>query len=232
MKFACGILTVLGVVALVAVPLSAQVSVETYTYTGTYNVTLPGTPSGGDVNFTGNLMITSLDFTPGSVTFQGQPVDFDGTEASFLANSYSGASDVPNNPGSPVNTAGAATTAGPAGNMNGTTEKNSVDLGPGFSAANLDIVINFDYDGLDRLTSWNSPVVPELNGREVEVHTNSTVLGVDPISGIVDVGGNGEIFGIPLIPTLSEWGLILLALGLIGLAVVYMYRRRSMAPAA
>ena len=56
------------------------------------DVTLPGVPDGGGgINFTTDLKSTSpLSLTPGSVIFQGQPVDFSGTEACSLAGTYTG----------------------------------------------------------------------------------------------------------------------------------------------
>jgi hypothetical protein len=204
--------------------------VETFTVTGTYNANLPGVVVGQDVDFTGGFAVTSLDFAPGAVSFAGTPVDFDGTEASFLANSYTGDYQIPSLPGFPVEATGTANTTGGAGNMNSTSEGFGLALGPGFSSTNLDLVPGESYTYKEYIPSWNSPVVPELNGAKVHVTGTNDIVGIDPINGIVDVSGSGSVFAIAeVVPTLSMWGLAVLLTGLLGFAILALIRRRQAA---
>lgn len=184
----------------------AQTTVETFTATATYNIIIPGNIVGPDIDFTGGMTITSLDFTPGSVNFEGQPVDFDGTEASWLANTYEGSASVPNLPGTAVNPSGSGTTAGPAGAMSGNQGKNGVNLGPTFSDSNFDLVVPSTFDGIDQIPSWNSPIIPELNGTQVIIITRSDVVNIipnfvigsfAPPGAVVDVVITGQIDALP-----------------------------------
>jgi hypothetical protein len=196
----------------VVAPATAQVQVETFNATATFQIDIPGAIVGPDIDFTGTLTITSLDFTPGSVTFQGQPVDFDGTEANWLSNTYSGALTIPAMPGASVPAAGPATTTGPAGNMNGNMNKNSLDLGPAFSDSNFDLQLPSSFDSDDH-TMWSSPVIPELNGAPVSIVTVCDIVNVIPnftINGavaVVDVSITGEIVAFEPVPAeLTTWG--------------------------
>lgn len=225
-----GALTLLSALALVLVSASsarAQVAVETFSGSGTFNLTLPGTPNGGGVDFAASGALNTLAFTPGSVTFSGQPVDFSGTEASWLASSYTGNLQVPVNAGpATVNAPWNGTVAGATNsNFNGTVQ--SLDLGPGFSASNLDIVNGSSYDTDGTTNSWSSGVVPELNGATVDNVCTSNVTAVDPINGIVNASGNGTIFGTLVIPVLSPLGMLLLSAGLLGLGVLLLRRRTA-----
>lgn len=203
----------------------ARAPVETFTFTGVYNVSLPGVVVDDDVNLAGDLTVTSLDFTPGSVTFEGQPVDFDGTEASFLANSYNGSLRLWNAPNQTVLGVGGASTSGPGGNMNSESKAAAVNLGPGFTAGQLDIQSGSTFSFKEFISSWTSPAVPELNSYPAFVTGTSQITAIDAINGTVNVSGAGSIFGLPIVPTLSQWGLILLALGLTGIAVLRLRRR-------
>ena len=114
-------------------------AVETFTGSATNFLVLPGTPSGGGIDFTGTTSVSTLSFTPGSVTFNGQPVDFSGTEADWLVSSYTGQVNIPVNAGpTTVTCTGSMVVTGPA--LNGTfdTEFTGVDLGPAFGSNNLD----------------------------------------------------------------------------------------------
>jgi hypothetical protein len=210
----------------------AQVAVETYSVTYIIDVNLPGTPSGGGIDFGGAGLTTTLSFTPGSVTFEGQPVDFSGTEASFLAGTYTGSAHVPVTGGPaavPVDGQGTST-----GGVNSTWDlhANPVELGPAFSGINLDVVIGQMPGGQASTTNWNSAVVPELNGASlvtVGPSGSATVTNVDPIIGLVDVVcGSGVINATSgvAVPTVTEWGLIILTLGFIGIALMMLRRRQ------
>ena len=205
---------------------ASAVVVETYTGSETYLVSLPGSPDGGGgLDFNVQMQITSLDFTPGAVTFEGQPVDFDGTEADFLAPSYSGTCNLPATGGPAVvdptydcNAAGAALTATGSGQATG------LSLGPAFSDSNLDIDLS-QFSSITTIPSWNSTSVPELNGASVTFSAGHQPTAVDAVSGILDMQSSGDIQASQVVPTLSTWGMFLLTLGLItaGLA----FRRRA-----
>lgn len=206
-------LFILGVVIIVT-PAFGNTSVETFTATGEYVITLPGTVVGTDIDFSGAFTVTGLNFTPGSVTFEGQPVDFSGTEATFLANTYDGSAKIPNAPSSTVNGTGTGNTAGPAGNMNGGIERNGLNLGPSFSENNFELLPPF-FDGVDHIPMWNSPAVPELNGEAIVIETRCTIVNVIPkftiasAVAVVEVSITGEIFVASPVPVESKtWGAI------------------------
>jgi hypothetical protein len=90
--------------------------VETFTASGVVQCTLPGTPSPSGVNFATQASVMSVDFTPGSVVFNGTPVDFDGTEPQFLASAIDGPLVVPVSSGPAITTViGTGTVLGPGG---------------------------------------------------------------------------------------------------------------------
>jgi hypothetical protein len=210
----------------ITVPVFSQTTIESLTLSGTYAISLPGTPVGGDIDFTGQLNLTSLDFAPGAVTFNGTPVDFDGTEADFLSYTYDGLDRLLNSPGNPVPGTGTSNVTGPGINMTSQSSLNSIDLGPAFTESFFDIVVPSTFDYTEIIDSWSSSVVPELNGARVTVSGTNDVLNVDPINGLVDVTGSGTIFADPIVPTLSLWGLLILLTGIIGIAVLMLRRRR------
>ncbi|MHC5211074.1 MAG: hypothetical protein ACYTG2_10185 [Planctomycetota bacterium] len=180
-----GLAPVLVALLACTLPLTAQQVVETGVGSGTIQFFLPGTPLGAGLQFTYVDTLTTLSFTPGSVTFMGQPVDFSGTEAAWLASSSGGRWCVPINAGPAIvdatgstNYAGPAL-AGPAGKTLG-----GLELGPGFSATNLDVVPGSSLMDRDHIPDWNSGVVPQLNGQSVEIDVQRTFTGVAP--GLLD----------------------------------------------
>jgi len=206
------------------------VVVETHTGAGTYDFVLPGAPMGiSDLVFSSQLVITSIDFSPGSVTFKGQPVDFDGTEASFLANTYAGDTTIPVVAG-PANVDADANmnAAGPALSGGFQLELRDLDLGPGFNQNNFDIPLQ-SYPKHATMPSWSSPVVPELNGIEVLQSIEEEVVAVDAIFGVVDVVFSGSVLAseLSLTPSADVWGIALLLAGLGGSAVILLRRRWS-----
>ena len=79
------------------------------------------------------------------------------------------------------------------------------------------------------IPSWNSPVVPELNGLQVDVTGNFTLVNVDPILGIVDFAGSGTVLATPApvaSPALGVLGMVLLVVGIAGCAAIALGRRR------
>lgn len=158
------------------------VPIETFDYTAFLNVQIPGIPNGGGVDFIAELEITSIDFTPGSVTFMGQPVDFDGTEASWLAGStsFSGLLSFPVNSGPAIEPGFQHFTTSGAINGDLFGSNFPVYFGPGFAADNLDILPGAT-NWSSTVPSWSSPVVPELNGFEVIISGPQEILSVTPI---------------------------------------------------
>jgi hypothetical protein len=209
---------------------AATVAVETFTGTGVWNVVLPGAPDGGGgVDFAADRMLGTISFTPGSVTFEGQPVDFSGTEASWLANTYSGTTNTPVAAGPavvPVKTNLSA--LGSALSAPLEVEILPLDLGAGFGANFFDIVPSSTNEQ-STIPSWNSAVVPELNGRSVTGDYDFVITSVDPVLGIVDFNFAGTFFAEELlqVPTLAPVGLGLLAAALLGAALLASSRERD-----
>jgi hypothetical protein len=217
------------VLGLTATEARAQFAVETVSATATLAVPLPGTSIGPEIEFAGITIITSLDFTPGDVLFEGQPVDFDGTEASFLASSYSGLAVFPVNAGPatvPVTGVGAITGAA---TVSATALIPEVDLGPNFQVNRLDVTYPQGVTVTANTPNWSSGLVPELNGAEIDLEGVTGVFNVDAVNGIVDFNFFGTIFAPspPAVPSLPIWGVVLLATGILGMAVLLLRRRRS-----
>ena len=214
-------------------PVLAGTEVETVAGTVTLVVDLPGTlDGGGGVDFDGQALITSLDFAPGSVLFEGMPVDFDGTEADFLVSNYNGTGNVPVLAGPATVTVTGSGAVTPPVDIVTTFETNNLQLGPGFGIGQIDVV-----QGSANTTSatglWSSALVPELNGFQVTFQKDGQVIVVDAIGGLIDYSFTGSIFAeVPSVPTLTPWGLTLLAAGLLLLLGYAVIRRQREQPAA
>ncbi len=230
--YASTVLSGILALGLAAAEARAQLAVETVSGTATIAVPLPGTPIGPEIEFLGITILTSIDFTPGSVIFEGQPVDFDGTEASFLASTYSGLAVFPVNAGPatvPVTGVGAITGAA---TVSATALIQPLDLGPSFMVNRLDVLFPQAPVSVDgTVLSWSSGVVPELNGQSIDLEADAGIINVDSVNGIVDLTFFGTIFAAapppgPM-PSLPTWGLILLAAGILGIAVLLVRQRRS-----
>ena len=177
--------------------------VETFTATGRTSFALPGTQTPTGVGFSTSSSLSSITFTPGAVTFRGQPVDFSGTEASWLAGSTSGSTRFP------INSGPATVTVTGSGSLFGgvvgpaSVQIPGVTLGPGFSASNLDVTTG-STSSQQTTSSWNSTVVPQLNGARVTADCNQfNVTGVDPVNGIVDWSCTAGTFTVPQLPFLG-----------------------------
>ena len=221
------------VLGLGAADARALIAVETVSGSATIAVQMPGTPIGPQTEFVAVTIPTSLDFTPGSVTFEGQPVDFDGTEADFLAASYSGVALFPVNAGPatvPVTGIGSISSISGALTATGTATIPTLDLGPAFQLNQLDLPFPQNRSVQGNLLSWSSAVIPELNGASIDLDMEITIFNVDPISGLVDLVFFGTLFAPSppsAVPSLPIWGLVLLAAGLLGLALFLVSQRRS-----
>jgi hypothetical protein len=189
------------------------VPVETFTGQFRANIRVPLNNDGGGglVAPPGPVAPLVIDFTPGSVTFEGQPIDFDGTEASFLASTYEYSYNIPVNSGpATVPATGAFGGAGPVwvGPVTGGVDIPFIDLGPGFSQFNLDIPAPQGIEHMTGIQNWQSAVVPQLNGRTVIIQADATILNVDPITGIVDAQVFGNILAIPCPADLDNDGVV------------------------
>ena len=218
------------VLGLGAADARALIAVETVSGSATIAVLMPGTPIGPQTEFVAVTIPTSLDFTPGSVTFEGQPVDFDGTEADFLAASYSGVALFPVNAGpATVPVTGIGSISG-ALTATGTATIPTLDLGPSFQLNQLDLPFPQNRSVQGNLLSWSSGVIPELNGASIDLDLDITIFNVDAINGLVDFVFFGTIFAPSppsAVPTLPFWGLVLLVTGILGLALLLVRQRRS-----
>ena len=156
-------------------PASAFTVVETFTSTATISFLLPGTPDGfGGVDFDYTQSFTTINFTPGDVTYLGQPVDFSGTESSWLSTSLTGTINIPVTAGPATVTAtGSATASGPA--LSGAdipTELIALSLGGSFSSSNLDVVLSSSgsyVSGDDLGSTLSASLIPELNGSSISL---------------------------------------------------------------
>jgi hypothetical protein len=207
--------------------LATEVAVETYTGTNTVNATMPGTVMGNEIRFSGIKTITSVTFNAGPVDFYGTSVDFAGTEANWIG-TYTGSLDVPDLPGQTVTATGSGSVTDPPVNISGTGWASGIQLGTQFAANKLDVLTGA-ISGASNWALWNSTIVPALNGNYVRGVGSGSILTVDATNGIITASGSGTIYAVrPAdIPALSQWGLIILAIGLIGAGALLVNRRRS-----
>lgn len=216
---------------------SAQVVVETFTATETYDFVMPGTPGASGIDFNYAHSFDTITFTPGSVTFLGQPVDFSGTEAAFIATSNSDPDDLCISAlGGPATASGEGTTGadGPGYFGSGVPiELVPLELGAGFSASNLDIVVSSAFNLSNGVNSgagadFTVPLIPELDGATISFQGTSIVSTVNPVTGEVTVSTTGQIIATKTlsVPMLSGWGVVLLAACLLGIGAIEVWRSR------
>jgi hypothetical protein len=209
---------------------AGSTQVETLTLTGRLDVAMPGNAGGGNTVFSGAVFLNTLDFTPGPVTFNGQPVDFDGREAQFIAGTYNLTVSVPAI-GGPATVAvpGTGSTGGGGGGGGGcSTVQPGVQLGPGFGENSLQVLPG-PVNGNTYSPSWDSNLVPPLLGHGVNILTNLNVTSVDPVNGIVNFTGTGSIVAAnDVVPALGWLGLFCLATGLLGFGILVLRRRWSL----
>lgn len=207
------------------------VEVETFTGTGRVVCTLPGSPSGGSLNFSSTATLQSVDFTPGAVVFNGTPVDFDGTEPAFLASPFPGTMTTPVLVGpATVTVTGVGTGGGFGGGGGGgcMVVGPNVPLGANFSSTRLEVATGPGPSLTSTIFEWGAPILPQLNGRRVSADGPINVTSVDAINGIVNFTMSGKIFaGSQAIPALTTLGFLGLAIGLFGLAVLALSRRTA-----
>jgi hypothetical protein len=210
--------------------LAQTTQVETFTAAGVVNCTMPGTPNGGGLTFSTNATLQSVDFTAGSVIFNGTAVDFDGQEAAFLASTYNAGVQTPvhSGPATVVVTGTGTIGGGGFGGGGGGCRVvgSNVPLGPLFSSSRLDIATGPGVNLTTIVPVWSSSSLPQLNGHGVTADGPLNITSVDAVNGIVNFTLSGKIFaGNTVVPALTTLGFICLAIGLFGLAVLALTRR-------
>jgi hypothetical protein len=210
--------------AIVTLPAAAgaAITVEQYTATATVDFAMPGAAEGALLRFdVSSFAFGTLDFAPGAVSFAGQPVDFDGTEPQWLALAYDGVLRLPSVPGPGGGSGGGGggcMVVGPPGTP-WTYDLENVLLGANWGADRLDIVPG-TYPVEQKTTSWDSPLVPQLAGRQAAVQSNAEVTAVDAVNGILTLSLDGVIqAGDHAVPALGEVALFCLLAGLLGIAL-------------
>ena len=202
------ILTLLTALAFLAVSpaaaqdLTGQVEVDKSAGTATYDFHFAGPPTPFSFLFPYDLQINTLAFTPGAVMFEGQPVDFSGTEASWLATNYQGQlvfDNLPPQPLPPLRLGGLGDMFfnGPAGQGGGPQRNAQMDFGPNFTDTFFPLQPGQPFVQIVRFEDWNSPVVPQLNGATVSFLFVVEPTFVDPVNAIVQADIELSVFADP-----------------------------------
>jgi hypothetical protein len=209
---------------------ASTTQVETYTAGGVVDFLMPGAPDGAGLTFSTNATVQTLDFTPGSVFFNGQGVDFDGREADFLANVYEGTLGFPVDSGPDVVTVGGPGLVSGSGGGGGGggcyVTAGPIDVGPTFSSSNLDVAVGGGVDLRSVFPNWDSSDVAHLNGHMVTLDGAVSITSVDAVNGIVSFTTSGTIEAAnAAVPALTYLGSLCLAIGLFGTAILAISRR-------
>jgi hypothetical protein len=201
--------------------------VESFSGTGTCTASLPGTAVGSGVRFQGNLTLNTVDFAPGSMTFEGQPVDFDGKEATFLSSTYADAAiSFPSTSGV-VAISGAGNIAGGAINATVQYQVTNVSLGGSFNP-NFFHVLTGPVGFTASTPAWSSTLIPQLNGATVSSTGSGNITSVDAANGILSLNVSGSVNAIAAVarvPTVTVWGLLLMTTGILGLGAYLLAKK-------
>jgi len=211
---------------------SNTTQVETFTAGGVIHCTMPGSSSPGTmgVTFASNATLQTLNFAPGSALFNGTLVDFDGQESFFIASTYHADVDVPVLTGPATVLVSGTGTVGHGGGGGGgcLVTGGNTPLGPTFSSSRLDVATGPGVSLNTTVPFWNASAVPQLNGRAVTTEGPMTITSVDPVNGIVNFTTSGRILvRSDIVPALTTLGMMGLAVGLFGLALVALSRRHA-----
>jgi hypothetical protein len=230
MKGILVVIFVLGFACLFGAPAAAEtpVVVETFTGAGTASVSMPGMSNPPYVEFQGQIIaITSVDFASGSVPLQGKMIDFDGWETDFMSMSstYTGGVRIENLPGQIVNAYvfGLVDGGGQHYKLSGST--GDLSLGPSFSINSLDLTNNSTFQSTCETPDFHLEEMPELEGYMMRTTSSTTITSIDAANGVIDANVSGTIYAIVQIPTLTTWGFIVLAIGVIGIGITILRRR-------
>jgi len=223
---------VFGFVCLLLSPASAEtpVAVETFTGAGTASVSMPGWSNPPYVEFQGQIIaITSADFASGSVPLNGKLIDFDGFETDIMSMSstYTGGVRIENLPGQIVNAyvAGLVDGGGQHYKLSGST--GDLSLGTNFSINSLDLTMNSTFQSTCETPDFHFQALPELEGYMMRTTSSTTITSIDAANGVIDANVSGTIYAIVQIPTLTTWGFIVLAIGVVGMGITILRRRRK-----
>jgi hypothetical protein len=208
------------------------VAVETFTNAYTASVSMPGMSNPPYVEFQGQIIaITSADFATGSVPFMGHLIDFDGFETDIMSMSstYTGGVRIENLPGQIVNAYvfGLVDGGGQHFKISGST--NDLSLGPSFSVNSLDLTMNSTFQSTLETPDFHFQALPELEGCMMRWTSSTTITSMDAANGVIDANVSGTIYAIAQVPTLNSMGFILLAVGIIGMGIIILQRRRRLA---
>jgi hypothetical protein len=183
------------------------------------------------VTFDSNATLQTLNFAAGSVLLNGTFVDFDGQEALFIASTYHADVGVPvlSGPATVVDAGTGTVSHGGGGGGGGClVTGGNTPIGPTFSSSRLDVATGPGVALTTTVPFWNTTAVPQLNGRAVTTESPMTITAVDPVNGIVNFTLSGRILvRSDIVPALTTLGMICLAVGLFGLALVALSRRNN-----
>jgi hypothetical protein len=226
-------LVLVGFVCLMASPASAAtpVALETFTGAGTASVNMPGSSNPPYVEFNGQIIaISSADFASGSVMFNGVPIDFDGFETDIMSMSstYTGGVRIENLPGQIVNGYVYGLVDGGGQHYEGSGSTNDLSLGGSFSVNSLDLTVNSTFQSTCETPDFHCEAIPELEGVMMRTTSSTTITSVDAANGVLDASVSGTIYAITQIPVLTKWGFVVLALGVIGMGILILQRRRKL----
>ena len=150
---------------------------------------MPGVAIPDGARFTSTARMSSVAFEPGGMDFQGMIVDFNGKEQQFLQVIVNDTDDVTVSAG--CNGVGVF-----AGALDATAshEGTGYQTGATFSADSHDVQVGSQVQTYVSIPSWHSMAVPELNGRFVEVMSQSKLDAVDAASGLTLGTSTGQIY--------------------------------------
>lgn len=193
----------------------SQAVVETYSGTATIDLSMPGTPGAGQTVFGYSFRFDTIDFAPGSVVFGGQPVDFDGQEAAWLASTENGQATLAATAGPTITTAqilGTWSGSHQTTMVQGTA--NNIQLGPSFSPSNLDVAPGSTYSLDHLLGAVTQPPGLQPPATVLSHRANHTITTIDAINGITHVNVSGTYLLDGPVPTPSRsWSQLKVLLG-------------------
>jgi hypothetical protein len=210
---------------------SSQV-VETYVANARITAAMPGTPGTGTTSFNYNFNFNTVDFAPGAVVFNGQPVDFDGTEPQWLASTENGVFTLGTTSGPTITNAqvlGQWTGPITISSLQGTAS--GVAVGSSFSPSFLDGVQGSGYPIQHQMSGTNLSLPPGSLSHDALHH----IVAIDAVNGIVDVAVEGSFsMQAPVSNEERSWGWIkmlygglLLGIGSVGSGTVLLNLRRK-----
>lgn len=212
--------------------------VETYTGSVETQVAMPGFDTANGVFFTGQQNLTDLTFSPGSVVYRNQNIDFAGFESQFLGSNFAGSMQLNLGPDHLAETSTVLSGTGDAASSgvvaaSGTLSYSNLSVLAGTNKDSVLLAVGSVAELTSQTSNWSSTVVPELNGRAVATKCSVQIDSVDAASGIVTRSFSGAILAdvgpkviiveptaLSSLPTRLGSAMILLGLAFVGLAAV------------